>query len=335
MSGELYRYTHQRLSAYRLFSASIVEEAAAFAQAQAEYSTYEAVFKAVGMPLQPTLFTSSGGRVVPVIDLPAREGRAEETLVFFLPMGNSLDHNQLYQLATIAAAFPRCRIIAFGNHSGPPYAYAGQQYAIKEWFAVAFRAIPRPLVSVELEYLAAKQVSGAVFVGYSFGAAKATIAAHLADDGVVKRLITVDPVAHPRSLIRLARDFKSTLAGLDGYVQRVKLPTFVAARRATAELVNFNRGLVSRSNLAIGMLLARYDFTGGVAALLHHRPDMRVAAVWAGKSELGNTDRFETTLRHILADSTAHELLCLPGDVHAFANDVILYTAILKSILRK
>ncbi len=325
--------THKRLEAYGLFNSKVVDAVAKQAGVQADFESYEAFFKKVGVPLEPTLFITDKGRGVPLIDVDARETQ-QGVLVVHLPMGNSLDTNQLYQVATIAFAFPSYRIIAFGNPSGKPFAYREQNLSFSDWLRVSFTKKRRAAVSTELEYLHSQGVTHAVHIGYSFGAMKALLTAYYADADDVDRLILVDPVAHSRYTKQLLEDFQSTFKPLGEYVNRTRLQTFFDARK-DAEQVRMTRGIMRPVNIAYGLMLGRLDFISLLKETLAKLSNLKVAVAWGAKSELGNDAHIKANL-HVLQHDTAKGRvvsLRLPDDTHAFANDIYLYVAIIKQAL--
>ncbi len=325
--------TRTRLLTYGLFDSGVVESVAKLAGTQAKFETYQMFFKKVGVPLRPTLFMSEKGRGVPLVDIDARENE-QGVLVVHLPMGNSLDTNQLYQIATLALAFPSYRIIAFGNPSGKPFSYRQQNLSFIDWMRVAFTKKRRAVVSTELEYLHSQRITQAVHVGYSFGAMKALLTAYYADSGEVQRLILADPVAHSRYAKQLLEDFQSTFTPLGEYVNRTKLQTFFDARK-DAETVRMTQGIMRPVNIAFGFMLSRLDFIPTLKETLVKFPLLHVAVAWGGKSELGNDAHMKANL-HNLNHETAKgrvKQLRLAPDTHAFANDVLLYVAIIKQAL--
>lgn len=332
----IYEKTVKRLTAYNLFDTQCIEEVARLAQEQSQFETYQQFFKSVDVPLEPTLFIAANGRGVPLVDIDARESKEKGVLVVHLPMGNSLDANQLYQIATLALAFPAHRIIAFGNPSGKPLAYKQENLSFVEWLRVAFTKKLRGLVSAELEYLTSQNIQNASHVGYSYGAHKALLCAYYADSTQVSKVMLVDPVAHPRYRRQLLKDFSSTFEPLGKYVNRTELQSYFDARADAAEQVKHSQGIRRPVNIAIGLMLARIDFISWVTATLSKHPKLRAAVAWGSKSELGNDAHMKASL-HNLAYETAKgrvKMLRLQGDAHAFPNDVHLYAAIVLQSLK-
>lgn len=326
--------TRTRLEAYGLFDAWVIESVAKQADTQGGFETYEAFFKKVGVPFEPTLFITKKGRGVPLVDIDARE-KEKGVLVVHLPMGNSLDPNQLYQVATLALAFPAYRIIAFGNPSGKPFAYKQENLLVRDWWRVAFTKNLRAAVSAELEYLSSQHIRGVYHVGYSYGALKALLTAYYGDPVQTKGLILLDPVAHPRYPQQLLGDFTSTFKPLGEYVNRTGLQTFLDARQDAVKFVRYSQGIMRPVNIAIGFMLARVDFIPLLTDTLQKHESLTAFVAWGGKSELGNDAHMSASL-HNLTHETAKgraRSLRLANDTHAFANDVFLQVAIIKQAL--
>lgn len=326
--------TRKRLEAYGLFDSKVVDAVAKQAGVQADFESYEAFFKKVGVPLEPTLFITDKGRGVPLIDVDARETQ-QGVLVVHLPMGNSLDTNQLYQVATIAFAFPSYRIIAFGNPSGKPFAYRQENLSVRDWWRVAFTKKLRSAVSVELEYLSSQHIQGAYHVGYSYGALKALLCAYYGESAQTQGLILLDPVAHPRYPQQLLKDFTATFKPLGDYVNRTELQTFLDARKDAVKFVNYSQGIIRPVNIAIGFMLARVDFIPLLTRTLEKHSSMTAYVAWAGKSELGNDAHMSTSFHTLTLETAKGRVkgLRLANDMHAFANDVFLQVAIIKQAL--
>lgn len=327
--------TRARLAAYGLFDERVILSVAKLAQTQEKFSTYQSLFKKVGVPLKPTLFVSHVGRGVALVDIDSREEKELGVIVLHLPMGNSLDPNQLYIVATIALACPSYRIIAFGNPSGPPLSYKEEGLSLLDWIKVAFTKHLRAIISPELEYLSSQDIKGAVHIGYSLGASKAILAAHYSDPARVAKLILLDPVAHPRYPQQLLKDFQSSFSPMGEYVNRTRMQTYFDARKDAANTVRHNRGLLRPVNGAIGAMLTRVDFLAWLGETLQKQPALTAFVSWAEKSEVGNDAHMAATL-HNYAFKTAPgrvARLRLKNDTHAYGNDIFLTVAIVKQAL--
>jgi len=330
-----YDSTRKRLNQYNVFNDDTLDFVATLAQKQVEFESYPKFFKATGVPLEPTLFMNSRGRGVVLIDISSREEKERGVFVIHLPMGNSLDTNQLYQVATVALAFPTYRIIAFGNPSGKPYAHPEQNFSVKDWWKVAFSKDVRAAVSTELDYLASQNIKSAIHIGYSYGALKALVTASYADPASIQQLVLLDPVAHPRGPRQLLGDFNATFASLGEYVNRTELQTFLDARQDAVRRVEYTKGIMRPVNLAIGFMLARADFIPLLERVLQKHPTLKVYVAWGSKSELGNDAHMKASLHNLAHDIAKGRVrsLRLEGDTHAFANDLHVYAAIVHDAL--
>lgn len=330
LASAIFTATSQRLKGYHLFSNEVIREVAQCAESQAGVS-YQDWFKQIGLP-KVKLYTTKRGRTVPYITIAARN-KSTKTLVINLPMGNSLDASQLYQLATIAAVIPECTIVAFGNPSGKPFHFKRQKLSLKELFEVAFTSRRRAVVASELEYID-KHVKGDVYyAGYSYGALKALLEATYTTDTRLKGIILVDPVAHPRYRRQLLENFIATLKPMGEYVDRTGIDGYFAARKDAAETVNYNAGLRRPINIAIGMMLAKADFAQLFEAVLQRRPSLYATVAWASKSELGNDAHMGVTSHRLSHEYPHVQAMRLDGDKHSVANDIHLHAAIIREAL--
>lgn len=327
------REFEKRLNEEGYFSAQTISAVEKVAALQQSTPTYQDFFNAVGLGV-PTFF-SVGKFGVSVVDCAPSAKPALGVLVVHLPMANPLDTNQLFQVATIAATNPHYRVIAFGNPSGGRYSFPGQNLNIERRRGIASGKDIKPLVSAEIAYLKSQGIKRVSHAGYSFGALKAVIASYYSGDMTVEHLITIEPAAHPRSLVQLAGDFLRTDRPLNTYVNRAKTPIFIEARKAAVSGVDYKRGLFRPINIAIARLLSKADFIDWLTKAMVRHPHVKVTLAWAGKSELGNDAHFKS--------STHHLGQAMPGRLrtmrfaeahHALANDIHLHAAIIREGLR-
>ncbi len=328
---EIYQQTEQRLRDYQLFSEATIKTVAEFAQKQAGYATYQDFFKATGVP-EVKLHTFTKSSAVPVVDIPAMS-KERGVLVMHMPMGNSVDPSQLYQVATVAAVNPSHRVIAFGNPSGKPFSFREQNLTFKDRFNIAFTKNLKSLVAPELDYLQSKGITAAFHIGYSYGALKALIASDYSQPGQIKGLLLIDPVAHPRYPQQLLGDFSSTFKPMGEYVNRTHMQTYLDARQDAMKLVDYSKGLARRINVAIGLLLSRMDFIKKLDDVMKKYPKADVTVAWGGKSELGNDAHLKANLYNLSQEYPYIHTMRLENDTHAFANDIHLYAAIVNTIL--
>lgn len=325
---DIYTRTQKRLVEYGFFSKETVKKVADVAVQQIEYRRYQDYLASVGVP-EVQLHTANDGGGVPVVDIPAKAPRRQGVLVVHLPMGNPLDSNQLFQVATIAAANPEYRVISFGNPSGGPFAFRQQNLTALKRQGIASGRKVAPLVAAELDYLKAQGIRRVVHAGYSYGALKATLASSVEADVVVEGLVCIEPVAHPRSIVQLVGDFLRTDAALNKYVNRSGIPVFIDARKHAVKGRHYTRGLIRPINIAVAYLLARIDFIPLFKNVLAKWPKLHAMVVWAGKSELGNDAHMKANFHGISHNNPRVHTMRLTDDVHAFANDIHLHAAII------
>lgn len=323
---DLYTITAQRLGGYGVFSDETVTAVAKLAAKQATFTTYQEFFAAMGVG-EPLLYRCADGSGVPVIDVSARTASQKGTFVIHAPMETGLDESQLYLIATLVHAFPAYRVIGFGNPSGDRLFFKEQNLTFWKRASIAFTKNQHPLVSAELEYLRTHGAKRLHQVGFSYGALKAAIESQYLPEGSVDSLVLIDPVARPRSVVRLARDFAKTYGPLGKYVNQVELETYHRARGDAAQNRNHRKALLRPINRAIGFLLARTDIFKLLAAVIERHPAASVSVAWGVASELGDDARMLAKLAPDIRQ------IRLKGLEHALANDIFLYAAIVRDSL--
>ncbi len=334
MANTFYRYTKQRLQALRVFTPSVIEAVARFAETQQQTgASYQAFLNDMGAA-KVIIHCPVHGAGVPVVDIPAQNKRQKGVLVVHIAMGNSLDENQLFQLATLAGINPAYRVIGFGNPSSDRYYVPEQNLNPVDLFLVAATKRSMPLVRAELDYLEQQGIKQYYQVGYSFGALKAVIETTYAKPGEVQGLLVIDPVSHPRRPLALLKDFTHTYKPLGKYVNAVDLDAYHAARGAAAKDRNFKKGLRRPVNIAYALLIARSNLIVLLQKAAAQQPRMRLGIAWGTASELASD---EVMKRHtaVLSETTdmRPQTFRLEGLEHAFANDIYLYGAIVKQFL--
>ena len=325
-SKDIAEKTKARLQSYGLFSDATIKTVTKVAQQQVEYARYEDYFKGMGLPA-PALHYYTKRRAVPVVDVAPRQHPEQGVIAMHLPMGNPLDANQLYQVATMAATLPAYRIVAFGNPSGAPYRFKQQGRSLGELWRIAFGRSKQALVAGELDYLSSMNYENVCHVGYSYGAHKALIAS-THSSAVVAGIVLVDPVAHSRYARQLLGDFKRTFGPMGEYVNRTGVDSYFEARKATAG-VRYNAGLVRPVNLAVGMMLSRLDFIPLLGRVAKQHPHARITVAWGSASELGNPAHLQANLHNLGQGYRDVRSYRLEGDTHTFANDIHLHAAII------
>lgn len=329
MSTNSHGELRARLGAEGCFSSATIDAVANTAALQQASPTYQDFFNTIG--LSAPQFVRKGKSGVSVVDCAAQTKPQVGVLVVHLPMGNPLDTNQLFQVATIAATNPSYRVIAFGNPSGGRYAFSGQNLTHSDRRSIAGGTHVQPLVAAEIAYLQSQDIQHVSHAGFSFGALKSVIAAYYSGDITVDTLVTIEPVAHPRGLKQLIGDFLRTDGPLNTYVNRAKVPIFIEARRAAVNGRDYKRGLFRPINIAIARLLSRADFIEWLTKAMVRHPHMKVTLAWASKSELGNDAHFKSSSHHLgLAMPGRFRAMRFAEAHHALANDVHLHAAIIR-----
>lgn len=320
--------TRARLEGYGLFSDQTITTVVRCAEKQASYKHYQDFFDDSGVG-EPFTHYYKKRRGVQVVDVPARTKPEKGVIAMHLPMGNPLDTNQLYQVATIAMTNPGYRLVAFGNPCGKPYSFKAQRRSLKDYWAIAFGKDKRALVAGELDYLSSKGYGNIRHIGYSFGAHKALVASLYSPAHAVAGLVAVDPVAHARYAQQLLGDFRRTFEPMGAYVNRTGVQTYFEARQATA-VVRYNAGLARPINFAIGIMLSRLDLVPLLKSVIQQQSKARIALAWGSASELGNDAHLTANMHNFVHGSPHVKSLRLEGDTHTFANDIHLHAAIIR-----
>ncbi len=152
--ANIYDSTAERLHAYYPFEQDVTDRVANVAALQSRMAFGE-FLNYFGIPA-PEILISDGEKAIKVLDI-IPKGDFDETKarVMHLAMGNDLDKNQIYQIATTFAADPSIRTIAFANPGGPRQK-AGV-LSVRDSLQVA-RGNPRPLIDRQLTYVAKKKI---------------------------------------------------------------------------------------------------------------------------------------------------------------------------------
>ncbi len=327
-----YDTTAKRLRDYYSFSDQTIDAVAHFAEKQESYKTYQDFFTAVGMT-EAKIHRIGKKQGAVVIDITPKKP-AKRTIVMHLPMGNPLDPNQQYQLATIAGLFPDTRVIGFANPSGGPYAHVEHDLSILQKLGIATGANVKSLVAAEIDYLVANTINEAYFAGYSYGALKALIASKYAPRGMVKGMVTVELVSHPRSPLKLIRDFNNTLPPLGSYVHATNLKTFQDARDNSIGGRDYHKGLRRSINLSIGSLISRLNSLKLAKSVVKQNPALHLTMAWGTKSELVDDVRMRQVIEAMNIEFPGRVVgIPLDEHKHGLANDVHLHAAIIYEAL--
>lgn len=333
--------TATRLANYYDFSPEVIDEVAEFAERQKQYATYGEFFAATGVPDVQRFIPSYGTPPIEVIDVRPIDHDPKKALIYHLPMANPLDNNQLYQIATIAATNPDTRVIAVGNPSGGRRWDSGRLNKPERQlitYAAAGGLYLDPLVQPTNEYISRQGIEVTQEVGLSYGGLKAALSAAYTKKKMrdVSDLVVIEPVVGPRNLRRLGMDFRSTDKALSGYVNASDLPTFNEARKDSISALKYTLGLARLSNIAIAKALTKgttLDFVGH--ALIEHQ-EMNATIIWGDESELAVSALTQQLVRGLQDQGSrpnkpqrVHSLI-MPGQKHAFPNDVHLQAAVVR-----
>lgn len=318
--------TAERLAGYYPFSEETIDTVAEFAERQAAFSSYQNFFENIGIGDKRSYSPIGWDEkyAIEILDVRPDEHDPAEAILYRLPMANPLDPNQIFQIATIAATNPNRRIIAAGNPSGGEYSAGALPKHKRKAVAdnnLSFLSIPLR------EYADSQGVEKFDEVGGSFGA---NVAVNLAHHWNIGNIVAIEPVVGKRSLLKLGLDFASSANALDGYVEAADLETFKDARGDSVTAMQYNRGLMRLTNLAIARALTVPRFEGDSSADLMYNPNTSLSIIWGSKSELaidGLMKNLQENLQHQFTPERV-QAIRLEGQKHALANDVHLQAAI-------
>lgn len=319
--------TAERLQSYYPFDQEVVDRVAEVAEEQhaTDYKTF------LDRHLTGGVENESQLRKTNILDHLPDDCDPKSALMIYLAMGQPLDPNNLYQIATIAAVNPNHRIVVAANPSSPTY--HAPHYSREQRKAIAEGNLA-PVAEPMLRHAEANdshKIEIAPQYGYSFGADVAMEAAS-SQAFEVPHAIAIEPAAVvERSVGQLGSAFRESGKALKGYVEQSG-PGFRAARDESIKL-GFFAGLARLSNLAISHGLSHEGFEGRARRALEAHPEMQATIAWGTASELAdNTALREQTLR--LAEEFGRvEAMILPEQKHALANDVHLQAAIVTQAL--
>lgn len=331
--------TYEHLQSYSdEFSPEVLEEVSALADWQRRIQDYPTFFDHMGIE-EIKQVTFEGYNPIEILDIRPADEKPGEALVYHLPMANPLDPNMIYQAATVAkAAEPGTRLIAMGNPSGPGMGVGAMNHQNRKMVSQGNLS---PVVEPLLKYLDSQGVTKADHVGYSYGAELAAEAA-ASGNHAVDRLVSIEPVdVVERSLPALAAAFMSTNKELNRYVKATNLPAFEQARKDSTGVVSYTVGLGRLSNIAIARALTRNRFSERLQTSLDSQYWMNATIVNGGESELAPMDAIDNALsqlqpRYYPDQAGINQLrsIELPGQKHAFPNDLYLQAAVVLEALR-
>jgi hypothetical protein len=300
------------------FSPDVVGAVADSVERQEGFHTYQEFLASVGI---------DSLRKRPLIDIKPSDFDESKALVVHLPMANPLDPNQLHSLGTIAALYPDRRIIAAGNPSGVSYGY---NVLSRKQRADVSKGDFRPAVSKLVKYLLKEGVEEIDQVGGSYGA-NLVIATAQYDEFELGPMVMIEPVSvKKRSLIELARDFKSAESSLGEYVRANGSSSLDEARKDSIGGFNYKLALGRPSNVAASRGMARGKFRDSLQGLLRDESGAKANIAWGTESELCD-DAIALGIVHGLTREFGEARvkgLRLHGQKHPLANDRALQSAI-------
>ncbi len=314
--------TAERLASYYAFSPDVIDTVAEHAGFQASFETYQEYLQQAGAELP------AYGRGRPVLDIQPEDYDPSEALVVNLPMGNALDPNQQFQIATVAGTNPEKRVIAFGNPAGRGF---GANKVPFPGLYSAWTGLFSKAIEIKERYLDAEGITRVDETGGSYGAD--LLAATAAHGGYeIGTAVAIEPASVLKQwlLFGLLPAFASSEPPLEGYVQANNLQIFEDARTETAEAgATSILGLARLSNIVSSHGISRGRFEEHVKAAQELRPNMRAVAAWGSDSELA-IDGLMLGIVHRLGLTNIRLL----GQRHALMNDVHLNAAIILEGLR-
>lgn len=277
-------------------------------------------------------FDSPGNKSAEVLDI--RPIEYDETQVYHLPMGNTLDPNMSLRIAALAEAEPNKRIIVVGNPGSPRH---GKGKTKVSDFPTIWKGDLRPAIDSTLRYLDSESIDTVSHIGFSYGADRAITAAQYANsyDQQVPQSVLMEPASvKSRNLIKLTTDFGSTASVLEGYVKSADLPATDEAIKLSAEqshgVAGYIVGLARLSNIAIAHALARGSFEKRTDLALTAQPEMQADIIWGSESELAINGLVQNLTQRLIDKYGLDRVrgTVLEGQKHAMGDDVFLHTAL-------
>jgi len=312
--------TAERLRSYYPFSPDVIDTVAVEAERQSSFLTYQDYLGSFG--INADSWPKNSER----LDIRPREHDSAEGLIVHLPMGNPLDMNQLFQIATIIGTNPSKRVIAEANPGGPGY-NAGTMNADERDKMRAAGSF-RPAVQSLCDFLNREGIGLQHHYGASYGADK--LSGAIADrTAAVFSATVVEPVSvKTRTTTRLAKDFVSSNSRLNEYVEASDMATFVDARKDSVGLTSYGLGLLRPTNLAIVRALGYGQFEQRMDRGIDIHPEMVATIVWGSESELAIDGLVGDIVTRLNSRRGKVRGMRLEGQGHALVNDIHLQAAL-------
>ncbi len=334
----------ERLSQYYKFdntTLDVVEEIAeklrSFPDWNSMYSDFQSSRSHAHM--HETTASPQYGFPIKLIDIIPVE--AESTMIYHLPMGNSVDENMQARLMALSTALPNTRIIASSNPAHPRV--KGGKLPKSDRDRVS-KGIFRDTIEPILFYAHNQKIDTADQVGYSYGADKAVSTASLANsfDIQTPNLIPIEPASVlPRSLGKLGCDFLSSNSELKRYVKASEMPAYDDARKIASRkqggLIGYTIGLLRLSNVAISKGIASGKFEQNLTSVIRRYPETNSTLIWGTESELsinGIMKALSSRLDKTFGDQR-FQSMPIEGGHHAMGDDIFLHTALVHQALNQ
>lgn len=245
-------------------------------------------------------------------------------------MGQPLDPNNLYSIATIAATNPNTRIIAAPNPSAPGYRAPSLTSAEREQIE---KGDFSPLVEPTLEYAKLVGVNELNHYGYSFGSDLALGAARSGfSDFIQPRILLIEPASViKRGVLELGKDFMSANPALPLYSSQ-NGPARKSAGKESLGIMRYSLGLLRLSNFAIAKGIAQGNFGEDLGKVLALNPEATATVAWGTDSELADNDALEDITKSAKEEHGQDRVktMQLPRQKHALANDLALQAALVR-----
>lgn len=315
--------TAERLEGYYpLFAEGVVDEIAEFAERQAGYKTYSKFLSDNYINLGEINLGKDR-----ITHIKPDEFDEDEAIVVYLPMANSNDFNQLFQLATVVGTNPNTQVIAVANPSGPGNSSGRIRHDDRKSL---IRGDARPYVLPAVEYIVNQGIERVHQSGFSWGADMATAVAKF-QDFLIPHSILIEPASVvKREPLELLNAFRSTEGPMNDYVLASNLQTFLDARTDSKQLFD-TLGFFKPTNLAIARFIMRGEFKAH-SDYAHQKHDEMIATyVHGSESELaidGLTRSITAFLREKFPGKVREANLI--GQKHGMANDVHLHAALIR-----
>lgn len=333
--------TAERLAEYGVFEDAVIDRIAEVDEFQRSFESHQKFIQAVGGSELVT-HLATGYHPIQVVDfIPKGDYDEKQALVYDLPMANAANSNQLFQVATIAAARPDRRIVVTSNPSaGLGGRFDSGRLNYRQRRTVASGDIV-PTVIPTIDYLQKNGIERADHIGYSYGSDKALAAARTAEYAV-ENIVTIEPASTIRRAkfvgrLTLALAFGSTKKALAGYNDAPDLEIFRAARQDETRIgdLAYVGSLFKLSNLAIAKSITKGHFETSLRDALRAQPEATATVSWGDESELSEDATMQNIVQRIDEETGRVYNIRIAGGRHALANDVHLQAAIVHQALQR